>query len=132
VIISLKDARSGSLLGRLGVGDMGQSMSRMFNIPITPPSDLFGLLCAKNADTLISDSSDHVIASRLPTWYKTHVNAPTFLILPLSMGTLTSGMIYADRASANSLTIDDQVLKRLKTLRNQVTMAMHTRGLGGS
>ena len=131
VIICLKDKRSGAMLGRVGAGDAGHAMSKLFNIPLNPPSDLFGMLCAKNADTLISDSSDTVIASRLPSWYKTGVNAPTFLILPLSMGALTAGMIYADRAAPNSLNIDEQVLKRLKTLRNQGTMAMHVRGVGG-
>jgi hypothetical protein len=132
VIICLKDNRTGAMLGRVGVGDAGQTMSKLFNIPLNPPSDLFGLLCAKNADTLISDSSDKAIASRLPAWYRTGINAPTFLILPLSMGALTAGMIYADRATPNSLKIDDQLLKRLKTLRNQVTMAMHVRGVGGA
>ena len=129
VIICLRDKRTHTLMGRVGLGDSGQAMANFFKIPVNPPSDLFGLLCAKNADTLISDSSDKAIVSRLPEWFTTQVNAPTFLILPLSMGVSTTGMIYADQATPNSLAIDDQVLKRLKTLRNQLVMAMHMRGL---
>ena len=129
VIISLRDKRTHTLVGRVGVGESGQAMANLFKIPVNPPSDLFGLLCAKSADTLISDSSDKAIVSRLPEWYTTHVNAPTFLILPLSMGVLTTGMIYADHDTPNSLTVDDQVFKRLKTLRNQLVMAMHMRSV---
>lgn len=129
VIVCLRDKRTHTLVGRVGVGESGQAMANWFKIPVNPSSDLFGLLCAKGADTLISDSSGTTIVSRLPEWYTTHVNAPTFLVLPLNMGVSTNGMIYADHATPDSLAIDDQVLKRLKTLRNQLVMAIHMQGL---
>ena len=129
VIIALKDRQSPNLSGRLGVGDEGAAISQRFHIPMAPPSDLFGLLCAKHADTLISDASEHAIAARLPAWYRSHVNGSTFLILPISKAGLVLGMIYADRATPHSLQMKDHILNRLKTLRNQVTMAIHTRSL---
>lgn len=129
VIIALKDERSSNLLGRIGMGDRGPLISQWFDIPMSPPTDLFGLLCAKHADTLVVDSSDQAIAGRLPAWYLNQVNAPTFLILPFSRDGLGTGMIYADRAMPHSLQISNHLLQRLKTLRNQVTMAMYTRRL---
>ncbi len=133
VIVCLRDTDSAELVGRHGVGDKAARLAPLFRIPMQPPSDLLGLLCAKQADTLISDTDDPVIAKRLPAWFKLHVKAPCFVLLPLSMGNTPIGMIYGDRSEPNSLAINDNELTLLKALRNQLVMAMRLRGfiIGG-
>ena len=127
----MRDSASGELRGRLGVGDRAALLAPLFCVPMQPPADLFGLLCAKAADTLISDATDPAIAQRLPVWFKQKINAPTFVLLPLLSNSQVLGLIYGDRAQAGSLSIGERELTLLKALRNQLVMAMRLRGAAG-
>lgn len=128
VIVCLRDAPSGRLKGRIGLGERAPQLAGAFDIALQPPGCLFGLLTAKNADTLISDTADPIIAQRLPAWYRQQVAAPTFLLLPLVAGPQVLGLIYGDRAEAGSLRVGERELTLLKTLRNQVVLAMRMGG----
>lgn len=135
VIACLRHEASGQLQGCLGAGEQGATLARVFRIPLDSPADLFGMLCLKAADTLISDSSDPLIARHLPAWFHQQVEAPTFLVLPMTLARpgqapLVLGMLYADRAPAGSLQIDERQLGLLKTLRNQLVLALRLRGSG--
>lgn len=129
-IVCLRDPGGGPLVGVMGHNAAAMSTATKFRIPLDPPSDLFGLLCTKNADTLISDAADGVISQRLPGWYKVQVGAPTFLLLPLTVQNRCVGLIYGDRDKANSLAVDEATFALLKTLRNQLVMTMRLRNAG--
>ena len=131
VIVCLQDQASGELVGRHGIGERSASLIAHFRVPMQPPTDLFGLLCSRHADTLISDTTDPVIVKRLPGWFRQQVRAPCFVLLPLALGEKPIGLIYGDRSDANSLSIDDNELTLLKALRNQLVMAMRLRGISG-
>ncbi|MGY0195979.1 HDOD domain-containing protein [Leptothrix sp. BB-4] len=131
IVVCLREPASGDLVGRIGLGDRATTLAPQFRIALSPPNCLFGLLCAKNADTLISDAADPVIAQRLPGWYAKQVQAPTFLLLPLKLGDKPLGLIYGDRARAHSLQVGDAELTQLKAMRNQLIMAMRMRGAAG-
>jgi GAF domain-containing protein len=131
VIICLRDDSCGDLVGRHGVGDRAVKLAALFRIPMQPPSDLFGLLCSRQADTLISDTTDAIITRRLPAWFTQQVKAPSFILLPLCMGERPIGLIYGDHSEANRLVVDDNELTLLKALRNQLAMAMRLRGFNG-
>ncbi|MFM2058557.1 MAG: hypothetical protein RLY71_2942 [Pseudomonadota bacterium] len=135
VIACLRHEASGQLQGCLGAGEQGAALARVFRIPLDSPAELFGMLCLKAADTLISDSSDPLIARHLPAWFHQQVEAPTFLVLPMTLARpgqapLVLGMLYGDRAPAGSLQIDERQLGLLKTLRNQLVLALRLRGAG--
>ncbi|MEY4752647.1 MAG: hypothetical protein RJA44_322 [Pseudomonadota bacterium] len=132
VITCLTDESGQLLQGRLGIGEHGQQLAQTFRIPLSGKIDLFGMLCLRAADTLISDISDQTIAKHLPSWFTQRVQAPTFLVLPLTVkpktgGLRVLGMIYGDCAEAGSLAVDDEQLHLLKMLRNQVVLAMQLR-----
>lgn len=129
-VVCLRDPGGGPLVGVLGHGTNAMATATKFRIPLDPPADLFGLLCAKNADTLISDAAEGVIAQRLPAWFKQHVAAPTFLLLPLTVQGRCSGLLYGDRDRANSLAVDEATFALLKTLRNQLVITMRLRSAG--
>jgi HD-like signal output (HDOD) protein len=131
VLLCLRDGASGNLVGRLGVGDNATRLAPLFRVPMQPPADLFGLLCSKGADTLISNTEDPLIAQRLPAWFKQQVKAPCFLLLPLMLNGKAVGLIYGDRAQAQSLSVNDNELTLVKALRNQLVMAMRLRGVAG-
>lgn len=133
-IVCLRDASGQMLQGRIGVGEQGQSLAPAFRVTLAGQPDLFGMLCLRSADTLIQDTSDPLIARHLPAWFHQHVQAPTFLVLPLvhagGGNPRVLGMLYGDRAEVASLAVDEQQLGMLKTLRNQVLLAMRLRGGG--
>jgi len=140
VIFCLRDPKSGALLGRMGIGEGVEQVKAQFKVPMvaqpggTP--DLFSIVCLKNADMLIADSKAATIASRLPAWFKGPAYAPTFLLLPLTMKRkgqpdMVVGMIYADKAEAGSLQINEKELSLLRTLRNQAVMAFKQTAGGG-
>ncbi|MDP4300844.1 HDOD domain-containing protein [Leptothrix discophora] len=128
IVVCLREPASGDLVGRIGLGDRASALAPQFRIALNPPNCLFGLLCAKNADTLISDAGDPVIAQRLPAWFARQVQAPTFLLLPLKLGDKPLGLIYGDRARPHTLQVGDAELTQLKAMRNQLIMAMRMRG----
>jgi HD-like signal output (HDOD) protein len=123
-IVCLHDAASNGLKGRMGVGEKAVVLAPFFDIPLQPPTELFGLLCLKNADTLITDSADPVIARRLPDWFGVRVRAGAFLVLPLVSEQKVLGMLYGDQSVAGRLVVHDRGLVLLKNLRNQVLAAM--------
>lgn len=130
VVVCLRDPGGGPLVGVLGHGADAMACAGKFRIPLDPPADLFGLLCSKNADTLISDAADPVIAQRLPAWFKQQVAAPTFLLLPLTVQGRCAGLIYGDRNKAGTLAVDEATFALLKTLRNQLVITMRLRSAG--
>lgn len=133
VIFCMRDAKSGHLVGRFGLGDRGSELAPQFVVPLKVPAggtlDLFGALCLKGVDIMIEDAAVPSIAQRLPAWFAAKVQAPTFLLLPLVMkgaGTgkdTVIGFIYADKAVAGAISLSDHELSLLRTLRNQAVMA---------
>jgi serine/threonine protein kinase len=123
VVFCLRDPKTEALTGRFGLGDAVEQLSPLFKVSLKLPSDLFAAVCAKGADTMISDASVATIASRLPAWYRQSVNAPTFLLLPLMLKGAPFGLIYADKAQAGGIQLGERELSLLRTLRNQAVMA---------
>lgn len=85
--------------------------------------DLLGAVCLKARDTLIADIRQSAVAQRLPAWYHQHVDAASFLLLPMSLKAAPFALIYADHARAGQLQVGEQALALLRTLRNQALMA---------
>ena len=127
MVFCLRDAATGRLNGRFGLGDRAAALSPVFQVALRWPAgqapDLFGAVCLKGSDTLIADSQQPAILQRLPAWYRQHVNAPSFLLLPMVMKGAPFALIYADQARPGGLVLGDRELALLRTLRNQAVMA---------
>ena len=123
VVLCLRDPTSGQLLGRVGLGPEASEMSALFRIKpdLNAMGDLFAWLTAKGADLLVSDSK--TVMSRLPTWYRENVNAPTFLLLPLMVKGKAIGLIYADQNKAGQIVLGEGDLALLRALRDQAASA---------
>ncbi|UZD53809.1 serine/threonine protein kinase [Caldimonas aquatica] len=123
VVFCLRDVRSGVLTGRFGLGEGAAELAPRFRIEVAAPDDLFAAVAIKGVDTLISDVSQGQLRQRLPAWYCTHVDAPTFLLLPLQLKQAPLGLIYADKSQAGEIRLGEGELALLRTLRNQAVMA---------
>ena len=128
VVFCLRDPRSDVISGRFGLGEDATALVPRFRVAASGGSDLFAIVCAKAADTLISDASAPHIAARLPAWFTQHVAAPAFLLLPLAIKGAPFALIYADMARAGGIVLDDKELALLRTLRNQAVMAFRQQG----
>jgi hypothetical protein len=124
IIFCMRDAKTETMSGRFGLGDGVEPQVKGFKVPLKAATpDLFAVVCNKGTDTMISDATEARIAQRLPAWYRTGLNAPTFLLLPLSIKGAPFGLIYADKKKRGALELDDKELSLLRTLRNQAVMA---------
>jgi hypothetical protein len=125
VLFCLRDAKTDTLSGRFGLGNGVERLSAAFRVPlrIKPGAapDLFAAICNRNVDTLITDASR--IADSLPAWYRAQTPAAAFLLLPLTLKQSTFALIYADQLKPGVLTLGEQELTALRTLRNQALMA---------
>ncbi len=124
IIFCMRDAKTDTLTGRFGLGHGVEPHVKTFksHLKATTP-DLFGVVCVKGADTMISDASETRIAQRLPPWYRAGLNAPSFLLLPLQIKGSPFGLIYADKTTLGALDLSEKELALLRTLRNQAVMA---------
>ncbi|MBY0465523.1 MAG: serine/threonine protein kinase, partial [Burkholderiales bacterium] len=123
VLLCLRDARTGTLQGRLGLGDGGAEAARLFKVDLSDAHNLFSLVSNKGLDTLIHQTADAKVMQNLPAWYRQGIHAGSFMLLPLQLKGAPFGLIYADKAQADSIVLDDKGLSLLKTLRNQAVMA---------
>ena len=123
-VLCLREAGSGQLTGRIGLGAGAGEARAAFRVVIegAAPSDLFAALCAKGADLLVADAAK--LSSRLPGWYRRQVNAPTFLLLPMVQDGAAVGLIYGDKSEAGSLVLADEDLALLRALRDHAVAAL--------
>lgn len=124
IIFCMRDAKTEMMTGRFGLGQGVELHTKGFktHLKATTP-DLFGVVCIRGADTMISDATEPRIVQRLPGWYRTGLNAPAFLLLPLHIKGAPFGLIYADKLQHGTLDLDEKELALLRTLRNQAVMA---------
>jgi serine/threonine protein kinase len=123
IVFCLRDPKTDQLTGRFGLGEDAERVAAAFKVPLKGPGDLFAAVCAKGADTLISDATAPNIATRLPAWYRESVGAPAFLLLPLMMKGAPFALIYADKSRPGGIELGEKELSMLRTLRNQAVMA---------
>jgi serine/threonine protein kinase len=124
VLLCTRDVRHNAMKARFGFGAKIESFVRRFSVPMGQAHDVFQLAIEKNVDLFIADSHAATIASRIPAWYREHINAHTFLVLPIAVDRKVIGMFYADRDNAGDGTIESPLLQLLKTLRNQAVLAI--------
>ena len=123
IVFCLRDPKTETLTGRFGLGEGAEAVAAQFRVPLKGGADLFALVCAKGADTLISDATVANIEAKLPGWYRSHVRAPAFLLLPLTLKGAPFALIYADKAQPGGIELGEKELSLLRTLRNQAVMA---------
>ena len=124
IIFCMRDAKTETVTGRFGLGAGVEKLVPLFKTHLKAATpDLFGVVCLKGMDSLISDATESRIRQRLPGWYTSGINAPTFLLLPLQIKGAPFGLIYADKAQPGLLALDEKELALLRTLRNQAVMA---------
>ncbi len=123
VIICTVDPGKPFLSARIGHGAHWDKLRTSFRVPLAVNPDVFHASTSKGVDILISDTDADNIRRRIPEWYRRVVAAKSFLLLPITVGARCVALIYTDRRDA-PLELSPQTLGLVKSLRNQITMAL--------
>ena len=124
VVLCIRDAKAGCMQGRFGFGPNANEIARAFRFPLSFTPDIFHAATSKGVDILISDINDPKIAARVPDWYRKAVPAHSFVLFPLNIKGNPVALIYADRDEPGGISIPENELSLLRTLRNQAILAI--------
>jgi hypothetical protein len=124
VVLALLDRKQGCMVGRLGFGEADERFINGFSFPTAYSVDLFHGALKNSVDLYIADATIEKIEADIPGWYKKISSAGSFLLLPLVIHKRPIGLIYADHIKPHGLNIDVKQLNLLKSLRNQILLAM--------
>lgn len=124
VVLCIRDAKAGCMQGRFGFGPNANEVARAFRFSLSFAPDIFHAATSKGVDILISDINDPKIATRVPDWYRKAVPAHSFVLFPLNIKGNPVALIYADRDEPGGISIPENELSLLRTLRNQAILAI--------
>jgi serine/threonine protein kinase len=123
-LIMIRDNKLNAMTARLGFGTNIETVIPRFRFPVAATADVFQLSIAKGADILIENTHAPNIVDKIPAWYRSSINAPCFMLLPVMVKDKAIALFYADMLEASSLNISKQQLSLLRTLRNQAVLAV--------
>lgn len=123
-LIFIRDNKQNVMTARSGFGENIDAIIPRFRFSLAFEPDVFHLALDKGLDIVIEDVQAANIASKIPLWFRTAVDAQCFLLLPIMVNKKAIGLIYADRQAANSLQVTQRQLALLRTLRNQAILAI--------
>lgn len=123
-VLCLRDAKRNAMVARFGLGESVDDHVRSLRFPMAGAPNVFQLALQKNLDIFIQDTADEKLAAHIPDWYRKGINAPAFLLLPITIDRKPVGLLYADYAKACAGQLDQKAMSMLKTLRNQAVLAI--------
>ena len=124
VLLGLRNKVSNRIEGKFGYGEDVDNLIRHFSIPLAYQADVFHIAFKNNVDIKIDDSKDDKIKEKIPDWYHQKVGSKFFIIFPIVIKHSPVAVIYIDSCESQSITISDNQLSLLKTLRNQAILAI--------
>jgi serine/threonine protein kinase len=123
-LILTRDNRQNAMVAKFGFGQDVEALIPRFQFALPFVADVFHLSIEKELDIAIENINAPNIVNKIPEWYRTHVNAPCFILLPVMLKDRAIGLFYADMLTADSLKLTPQQLSLLRTLRNQAVLAI--------
>lgn len=124
VVLFVRDAGSAQMRARHGFGRDIELLLPRLHFPLQFSADVFHIALQKGVDVVIEDVQAESIHSKLPPWFLRAVDAQCFLLLPIMVREQPLGLLYADMQAAHSLHIPPRQLSLLRTLRNQIVLAI--------
>ncbi len=123
VLICIKDPKTNVMTARFGLGQYIDEVIRKFKFTVSDEQDFFNLSLEEGKDIYIENTRDPSVRAGIPDWYKGILMAHTFVLYPIVVKNVGIGILYAGIKNTGD-PIDLDQLKYLKTLRNQVVLAI--------
>ncbi len=127
VILALQDRTKKEYCAKMGFGTDIDKLLSNFHFPIAFSSNVFHAAIQNDVDLHIENATDKKIRENIPEWYKKNLKAGSFFIFPLAVNQRPLGLIYADHAKPNGVRLSSKQLNLVKTLRNQIILAIKSR-----
>lgn len=124
VLLGLRDKASGSIKGKFGYGDDIDELAQHFQIPLAYQPDVFHIAFKNSVDIRIDNTQDKNIRDKIPQWYHKKIGSKSFFLFPIVIKHSPIAVIYIDSKKSHNITISDNQLSLLKTLRNQAILAI--------
>jgi HD-like signal output (HDOD) protein len=125
-LMFIRDNLSQTMTVRFGYGQQSDRMIRKVKFKVESAKDLFNLAVQVGKDLIVADAYDPKIGHLIPRWYRSHIDAPAFIFLPVAVQKVTIGALYADRDKDGPPTTDTEH-RHLNMLRNQLALAIRYR-----
>ncbi|MBY0577248.1 MAG: protein kinase [Gallionellaceae bacterium] len=123
-IIMIRNNKDAMMVAKFGFGPGLEAIIPKFRFPLHFFPDVFHLSTEKGVDIAIEDIHAPNIADKVPVWYRSTINAPCFMLLPVMVKGKAIALFYADMLEPNSLNMSKQQLSLLRTLRDQAILAI--------
>ena len=124
VLLGLRDKVSNSILGKFGYGDDVDELIQHFRIPLAYQADVFHIAFKNNVDIKIDNTQDDKIKGKIPDWYHKRIGSKFFILFPIVIRHSPVAVLYIDSPQNQDISISDEQLSLLKTLRNQSILAI--------
>ena len=121
-----READGHTMTVRFGYGHHSQRLARKAGFKVREAKDLFNQSVHTGKDLIVADAYDPNTVSLVPSWYRTHIDAPAFIFLPIAVQGVCIGAFYADR-NRSGHPIGDVEFRHLNMLRNQLLLAIKYR-----
>ncbi len=126
VLLGLRNKANNTIEGKYGYGENIDELKRHFIIPLAYQADVFHIAFKNNVDIKIDDSKDEKITEKIPGWYHRKIGSKFFILFPIVIKHSPIAVIYIDSTNSEAISISDNQLGLLKTLRNQAILAIKT------
>ncbi len=121
-LMFVRDGVTQMMAVRSAHGLLSRQLLRKVHFKIEQAPDFFNCAVQSGKDLIVSDAYDPGISHLVPTWYRSHIDAPAFIFLPVMVQNFTFAALYADRTKEGR-PITDAEYRYLNLLRNQLALA---------
>jgi transcriptional regulator with GAF, ATPase, and Fis domain len=111
-----------SINARFGFGSDVETLTQRLSIPVGG-KDAFSRALNEHKDLIIEDIKTSDAEEYLPKWYRDEFAKKSMIVFPIVVKNIPMGLIYVDSVAPISLH-DENRLSTIKTLRNQVVLAI--------
>jgi eukaryotic-like serine/threonine-protein kinase len=125
-LMFIRDNTGKRMSVRFGYGDKCQQMIGKLSFVTEHSKDLFNLSIQVGKDLIVADSYDNKTHLLIPDWYREKIDAPSFVFLPIVLGKVCIGALYADR-DTTGLPVNETEHRYLSMLRNQLVLSIKYR-----
>jgi len=122
-ILFINDRRTEKMQARFGYGKDIQEITDKIEFKREKSDDLFNQAIASGKDLVVEDALSEALIPLIPEWYRTGLDARSFVFLPITYRTVCVGALYADMTSTGSL-INPVEHRYVSMLRNQIVLAI--------
>lgn len=123
-VFFLRDPAANLFRVRAGFGE--PALKAAFSSNYAP--DLVHAALSHATDLHIADVASEKVAAKLPSWFSREMpKTKSFVLMPLILKSKPVGLFFADRFVKDEKGLSAEELNLLRSLRNQVLMALRTR-----